>query len=62
MNCCTLCLLWKMENVFISNVTKSRENDKTMRNRKVDVQRNNATETFFFVFMPTWTSRKLLKP
>ena len=50
MNCCTLCLLWKMENVFISNVTKSRETDKTMRNRKVDVQRNNATETFLFWF------------
>lgn len=50
MNCCTLCLLWKMENVFISNVTKSRETDKTMRNRKVDVQRNNATETFFCCF------------
>lgn len=32
MNCYTLCLLWKMENDFI---TKSPKTDKTVRNRKV---------------------------
>ena len=32
MNCCTLCLLWKMENVFI---TKSPKTDKTVRNGNV---------------------------